>query len=68
MNKLKRAVFLLFFLFVTLAVARATLYRYDFVITATGNLSYPVSDYTGIYLDLTAPSGVNVRPAAHSAA
>jgi len=61
MNKLKRAVFPLFFFCASLVIARATqLYRYDFVITATGTLNYPVSDYSGIYLDLTAPSGVNV--------
>jgi len=60
MNKLKRTVFLVFFFCVSLTIARATLYRYDFVITATGTLNYPVSAYAGIYLDLTAPSGVNV--------
>ena len=61
MNNLKRAVLPSFFFCVSVAIASATpLYRYDFIITATGTLTYPLSDYAGIYLDLTAPSGVNV--------
>src|SRR5438045_9531123 len=60
MNKLKRVLFLLFFFCVSLPGARAQLYSYDFIVSATSTLSYPLSAYAGIYLDLTAPSGDNV--------
>lgn len=60
MNRLKRVLFPLFFFCVSLAGARAQLYRYDFIVTATGTLSYPLSAYAGISLDLTAPSGNDV--------
>lgn len=60
MNNLKIPLFALVFYCASLAAAPAQLYRYNFIITATSANTYPLSDYAGIYMDLTAPSGVNV--------
>jgi hypothetical protein len=42
------------------AALAAPVYQYDFVVTNTSLSVYPVSDYAGAYIDLTAPSGTNV--------
>jgi hypothetical protein len=60
MKNLKKTI-LAFLLFCGLSgVVHAQIYRYDFIVTATGGNTYPLSDYEGIYVDLTAPSGVNL--------
>ena len=60
MKNLKSLSIAALFLCGSIALAHANTYRYDFVPTADGDPNYPLSDFTGSYLDLDASSGAGV--------